>query len=413
MSTLARDVIATPERLGILLSYRPIYTRKKVVAAYDILLSGDAADAATALAELGSSVVLDAYADVYQNGRIENVPSVLRLAPATLLSSDKLSLPKKQYVIEVDCSTGLPSGLIERLQSLARQGYRLALAGYRSEREYLEPLLELVQFIRLDVHALGMDGVAEATRRLYFHHAKLLADGVDDTDQFYACADLGISYFQGDFLDKPTLAKGKTLSSNRLLLVELLAELRKPDTSPAALEQIAIKDANLTYRILKVINSAAVGLNREVSSLSQAISLLGTDELTRWANMLLVHGEPGKPDELMRSMLVRGRMCEVLAGLSCYDEPMSYFIVGLLSRLDVLTDISMKDLLRQVPLSNPVKQALLHRTGTLGQVLTEVEHYEHGRFDRLTWLVDASLYEVAYRHSVNWARHAQQALAAT
>jgi EAL and modified HD-GYP domain-containing signal transduction protein len=68
--------------------------------------------------------------------------------------------------------------------------------------------------------------------------------------------------------------------------------------------------------------------------------------------------------------------------------------------------------MRQVPLSFEVKQALLHRNGPLGELLTEVEHYESGRFDHLAWFVEPNLYEVAYRHSVIWARRAQQALEA-
>jgi EAL and modified HD-GYP domain-containing signal transduction protein len=255
-----------------------------------------------------------------------------------------------------------------------------------------------------------LPGIAEAARRLYFHKIKLLVDGVDAIDQFYACADLGTSWFQGDFLVKSTPVKDKKISTNKVLLLELLSELHRPDTTPMALEQIAIKDAAFSFRILKVINSAAVGLNREVSSLSKAISLLGTNELGRWANMLLVHGEPGKPEELMRNMLVRGRMCEILAELSGREDAMTAFIVGLLSRLDVLMDIAMRDLMRQVPLSFEVKQALLHRKGPLGELLTEVEHYESGRFDHLNWFVEPNLYEVAYRHSVIWARRAQQAL---
>ena len=169
-------------------------------------------------------------------------------------------------------------------------------------------------------------------------------------------------------------------------------------------------NAAFSFRILKVTNSAAVGLNREISSLSKAIGLLGTNELSRWANMLLVHGEPGKPEELMRNMLMRGRMCEILAELSGRNDAMTAFIVGLLSRLDVLMDIAMGDLMRQVPLSFEVKQALLHRSGPLGELFTEVEHYESGRFDHLNWLVEPNLYEVAYRHSVICARRAQQTL---
>ena len=410
MSTLAREVMATEERLGILLAFQPVYTRNKTVAAYEALLNQENGDCGAALPELTSSIVLGTYADTFQNGRIETVPTLLRVSPATLLSPDITSLPQSQYILEVAVPRNPSPELVAQLRALAASGYRLALAGYVPERSDLEPLLDVFQVVRLNLPQLGLSGIAEAARRLYFHKLKLLVDGVDAIDQFYACADLGTTWFQGDFLVKTTPVKDKKISTNKVLLLELLSELHRPDTTPMALEQIAIKDAAFSFRILKVINSAAVGLNREVSSLSKAISLLGTNELARWANMLLVHGEPGKPEELMRNMLVRGRMCEILAELSGREDAMTAFIVGLLSRLDVLMDIAMRDLMRQVPLSFEVKQALLHRKGPLGELLTEVEHYESGRFDRLAWFVEPNLYEVAYRHSVIWTRRAQQAL---
>ena len=122
-----------------------------------------------------------------------------------------------------------------------------------------------------------------------------------------------------------------------------------------------------------------------------------------------------KPEALTRGMLIRGRMCEVLAELSDQEggqqsTSVNHFIVGLLSQLDALMDIAMPELMEQVPLSQDVKSALLERRGPLGAVLTEVEAYEAGRFDALSLLSERAYYEVAYRHSTAWARQVQQAM---
>lgn len=412
MSALAREVVATQDRLDFLLSFRPVYTRSKSVAAYEVLLDNGRRDNTLSLADLAGRGVLGAYAGIYQNGRIENVPNLLRVTPATLWAAQSMSLPRSQYILEIAGDDMAEQGLPEQLRALAHRGYNLALAGYRPDREHLAPLLDVVQVVRLDLREVGLAGLAECARSACFHGAKLLADGVDDATQYCACAELGVTWFQGEFIGEPAPVQGKRIATNKQVLLALLAELRRPDTTPTALEQIAVKDPGLAFRILTVINSAATGLRHQISSLSDAISLLGTDELGRWVQLLLVHGEPGKPDELMRSMLVRGRMCETLATLANLDEPASHFMVGLLSRLDAMMDISMHDLMQQVPLSPAVKQALLHRSGPLGQILAEVERYERGQFDRLTWVVASPLYEVAYRHSVNWARQTQQALGA-
>ena len=53
---------------------------------------------------------------------------------------------------------------------------------------------------------------------------------------------------------------------------------------------------------------------------------------------------------------------------------------------------------------------LCSSTGSAGEILSEVEHYEAARFEALKNLVPRSYYEVAYRHSNVWAEQALQAL---
>nr|WP_305121293.1 HDOD domain-containing protein [Microbulbifer elongatus] len=249
-----------------------------------------------------------------------------------------------------------------------------------------------------------------AITKLRTHGVETLADNLKTRERFATCVKLGFTYYQGDFLSVPSPVKGKKISGNKALLLELLNELQNPTASPMRLEEIALQDAKLTYRILKLVNSAAVSLHREVRSISQAIGLLGMKEIQRWASLFLIEGEQGKPEELTRKMLIRGRMCEVLAEICGNGNASDNFIVGLLSLLDAMMDISMSELMEQVPLSQSVKDALLHRYGSLGDVLNEVELYEQGRFSELSLLDSQPIYETAYRHSVSWARQAQQAL---
>lgn len=106
-------------------------------------------------------------------------------------------------------------------------------------------------------------------------------------------------------------------------------------------------------------------------------------------------------------------MCELVAEMTNREKPINYFTVGLLSQLDVLLDIDMKELMEQVPLHHVLKAALISRKGSFGQILQEVEYYERGEFEHLQGLLDRHFYEVAYRHSLNWANQVMQALQST
>lgn len=415
--TRARDAIEAEDKLDVILACRPVYTRNQDVAAFQLLLHGEnpAEGASLSDIEATNTVILATYTHVFQGGKTRSVPSFLKVTDEVLMAPELPDLPKKQYILEIPQHLMLTAELVDRLKALARRGYRLAMAGYDPDDDELDVLLDIVHIVKIDIRGSDADSLRRISQKLRAHGVELLADQIADRAQFQRCLELGFDYYQGDFLSTPSPVKGKKIAGNKLLLLQLLSELHSPDASPARLEEIAIKDAGLTYRLLKTVNSAAMGLRREVNSLSDAIALLGLEEIKRWANLFLIDGEMDKPEALTRGMLIRGRMCEVLAELRSqeggeHSASVNHFIVGLLSQLDALMDIAMPELMEQVPLSQEVKSALLERRGYLGTVLDEVEAYEAGRFDDLSLLRERAYYEVAYRHSTAWARQVQQAM---
>jgi len=413
----ARDAIEAEDKLDVILACRPVYTRNQDVAAFQLLLQGDKPGEGASLSDIEATntVILGTYTHVFQGGKTRSVPSFLKITDEVLMAPELPDLPKKQYILEIPRHLMLTSELVDRLKALARRGYRLAMDGYDPNDDELDVLLDIVHIVKIDIRDDTADSLRRTVEKLRPHGVELLADRIADRERFQHCLELGFDYYQGDFLSTPSPVKGKKIAGNKLLLLQLLTELHSPDASPARLEEIAIKDAGLTYRLLKTVNSAALGLRREVNSLSDAIALLGLEEIKRWANLFLIDGEMDKPEALTRGMLIRGRMCEVLAELHGQEggergASVNHFIVGLLSQLDALMDIAMPELMEQVPLSQEVKSALLERRGALGTVLTEVEAYEAGRFDALSLLGERAHYEVAYRHSTAWARQVQQAM---
>lgn len=400
------------EQLQVLLARQPIFTKNQDVVAYELLFrtqSGEF-DATVTDDRATLSVIVNTYASICRDGEIRSLPCYLKLTDKVLLDSSLPELPKDTFALELLGHTEVTPALIAKLQELAKRGYRLVLADYDPGETKFEPLLNIVHVLKLDILKLGLQALPPIIAKLKPYNLELLADKVENQDQFRQCLEMGFSLYQGYFLSKPVPVRGKKIGGNKVVLLQLLAELQNPETTAAALEQIAVNDAALTYKILRVVNSAAFSLRREIESLSHAITLLGLDQIRRWVTLFLASGEAGKPDELTRNMLVRGRMCELLAELMGHQQPINYFIVGLLSQLDVLLDIAMPELMEQVPLRQDIKDALLSRAGELGEVLTDVELYERGEFDKLHRLVEPAYYEVAYRHSLAWGEQVMQAM---
>ncbi|WP_409524185.1 EAL and HDOD domain-containing protein [Nitrincola sp. MINF-07-Sa-05] len=398
--------------LPVLMARQPIFTKSQDVAAFELLFRDEQGNFVQGLKddEVTLEVLLSSYAGISVEGEIQNLPFFLKVTDKILLGDQLPDLPRQSFVLELLGHSEITPALVEKLKELAKKGFRLALADYDPSDARFEPLLNIIHVLKLDIQLLGLDRLPALLQKLRPYQLELLADKVETQDEFRQCLEMGFALYMGYFLSRPKLIRGKKLSGNKVVLIQLLAELQKTSATAASVEEIALKDPALTYKILRVVNSAAFNLRREISSLSHAIAMLGMEQIKRWVMLFLAKSDDGKPDELTRNMLVRGRMCELLAEMTGRAEPMNYFITGLLSQLDVMMDMPMDDLMQQVPLQADIKEALLSRGGLLGEVLTEVETYERGDFGSLKKMLELPYYEVAYRHSLNWSQSIMQAL---
>ncbi|MCM8825809.1 MAG: HDOD domain-containing protein [Candidatus Omnitrophica bacterium] len=169
--------------------------------------------------------------------------------------------------------------------------------------------------------------------------------------------------------------------------------------------------SNISFKLLRYINSAAIGIRHRISSLRQALVLLGERLLRRWlliaVTTLLLED---KPPELIVLALTRGHMCEQIAatlGLPSEPDP---FLVGLFSVLEALVDQPLTELLDEIPLSNEIKDALLQMPTPLGKVYSLVRAYELADWETVNSLCDQlklpqNQLAVFYERSVRWADH--------
>ena len=392
-------------RLGMLVTFQPVYASNLDVHAFRLLAESGAGREQHLAHDISAiqQLIVENYTSIYQNGELQTLPCLLSVDAETLISPDFPELPRGHFIIELKQPCRPTPVLVQHLQSLARKGYLLALDGLAENGESLAPLLQVIHMLRLDFSRISADEMPSLLAELKPYGLDLLADKLTHPEQFRTCLEAGFRLFCGTFFAEPRQVRGKIPGTDKLQLMELLACLENPECSLDEIEDIIIRDANLTYRFLKLANAASYGINREIEVLSHALTLLGTRQIQRWVTLFLLEGHDSKPAELSRKMLVRARMCEVLAVILSRPNPVSYFIVGLLSQLDLLTDMAMEDLMSNVPLSQEIKAALLDRKGEMGILLQEVEDYEKGHFQALRTLPERHYYEVSYRHSTAWA----------
>ena len=395
----------------VLMARQPIFDRNQKVVAYELLYRCEEAQghALFSNSEATSEVLLNAYTSISDAGETKRVPAFINLTRDILVGKQLPEVSKKHIVLEILEDIEPDEEVINAVKELHSEGYRIAMDDFVYDPKFDE-LLKLAQIVKVDVFELSTDEIRKQVQELKKHKVTLLAEKIETHEQLEECIELGFKLFQGHFLSKPKVIKGKKIQGSQVALMQLIQELQNPKATPEALEELIIRDPALTYKLLRIVNSAGYHLVRQVESVAEAIVLLGLEQVKKWATLIAMSSNQEKPEELSRSLLIRGRMCEEIAQAEKLSNYGSYFMAGMMSGLHALLDLDRDTMLEQVPLGDDIKNAVSLGEGEIGKVLRNVVNYENGDWDLLPMDLDGNLYDKAYRSSLEWAQESMQAM---
>jgi EAL and modified HD-GYP domain-containing signal transduction protein len=272
----------------------------------------------------------------------------------------------------------------------------------RHQREQLLPFLPHCSSTKVDLRLVNRDRMIHEMSSLREWTAAPLAENVETMEDFEFCRELGFQYFQGYFFCKPKAVSRATMPTNRMTLCRLLARLQQPDVTIAEVEAIMSEDPSLSHRLQHCIHSAAIGMLRKIQSIQHAIRMVGLDHIRTLFSLVVLSSLDDKPRELTRTSVIRARICQIL-GEGSSRQYGSYFTTGLFSILEAFLDCSMEKAMEQIPLSDEMRNALLHKKGPKGRLLAAVIAYEQGDWDALIQMrIDPEKIAKAYLDSVAW-----------
>jgi len=214
----------------------------------------------------------------------------------------------------------------------------------------------------------------------------IIATGLSDVDAIERALAAGATLASGSFNTQVAAPRQRTLNGDVLRIIQLLNAVRDERQPLGELTRDLRGDVGLCYRLLRHVNSAAMGLTRSVESIDQAVLILGRSELYRWLSVLLLAAVSGRPSSraLQQVSLARARMLELLARECGTEPPDTLFTVGLLSLLNVMLEMPMSQALQPLRLSEPAHNALLDRSGPWHAMLTLSEALERHDLDAAT-----------------------------
>jgi EAL and modified HD-GYP domain-containing signal transduction protein len=389
---------------------QPIFNTALEVEGYELLFRGGSDGEALVANPEGATatVVLNSFTEIGLERIVGPHTAWINVSREFVLTGLARTVPPGLVGLEILEDQVIDDRFIGAVHALKAQGYRLALDDFEYSPS-AEPLLPLVDVVKLDLLGLGREGLARHVERLKPYGVLLLAEKLESRDDHAYCAALGCHLFQGFFFRQPELVHNRSISANRLSLLQAVAALQDPSVDLAALEHLISRDVALSFRLLRYINSAFFGLRMEVRSIGQALALLGVERLRHWATLSLLASIDDKPPELTVTALVRARFCERAGGLlRGAPSPGQLFTLGLFSVIDALMDAPIAEVIASIPFPQEMREALVAHDGEQGRLLECVGALEAADFDRAQSIV-ANAGEL-YLEALVWANGAAEAL---
>lgn len=368
--------------MDIYVARQPIFDRKMNVLGYELLYRRgmnnlyEGSDDNQATAEL----ISNSYLNMHFSELTDGTKGFINFSEKMLIEQIPLILPKELTVVEILERVEITDELIEACKKISDKGYTIALDDYIFDESSL-PLLEIADIIKVEFPFVEH----EIQRKLiskYKNRIKFLAEKVETREEYKLALDMGYDYFQGYFFSKPVIIKSKevdNLNVNLILILEMLNQ-KEPDFQKMA--EVIQSDLGLVYKLLKLANSALLGTRNKIISIKHALVQLGIIEISKWIYVLLLRDvQTVENKELIKTCLIRAKLMELLAiDIGMRNKKLDYFLTGMFSSIDVLTNRDMKEILDELPLSDDVKDALLGKCNEIREMLDMILNYENLRW---------------------------------
>ena len=307
-----------------------------------------------------------------------------------------------RVMLRIDYQTALEPELAGVLDALAGRGYALSLYQLPGQ-DFDATLLERFGTVEVDLAGWDPGDAGLAVARIRGGRATALAAGLHDYTAFEEAKALGFELFAGPFYASRHRAAVRKVPVGEMGTLVSLAAMQSGSATIEELEQVIDRDVGLSVKLLRYINSAYVGLRGNITSIRQAVMMLGSRGVSRWALLVALTGGPSTPRELSVMGLTRARMCELLGSDRDDVAGDQLFTVGLLSVADALLDVPLETIVEELPLADEVGAALLRRDGPAGSILDAVVSYERGDFDAASLVAHSRGIASSYRDALGWA----------
>jgi EAL and modified HD-GYP domain-containing signal transduction protein len=373
--------------MGFFAARQPILDKRKELFGYELLFRTSLdnvfpdVDQEKATSKMIEGLQFDLGLDRLADGKW----AFINFTQQSLLGGYPELLPKQKVVVEI-LETATPTQeLYDALERLHRKGYLLALDDFVHGPKWA-PFYKLIDIIKIDYLESSADEISDTIAAIKeYPKIKLLAEKVENNQEFQEALELGFDYFQGYFFSRPEVIRSQSLTPAQTTIASLMNKISVdvPDFNEIA--QLFELDVTLSFKLLRYTQSAMFKRRNPIKTIKQAVLVLGKYELERFISLLFAAQFVGeKPQELIRLSIQRAKFCELLAP-HCKQakSSSSAFLTGMLSLIDAMLDADLNTVINDLPLAPEIKIALTEHKGWLAESITLCQHFEKGNWQEM------------------------------
>ncbi|MCP5053803.1 MAG: HDOD domain-containing protein [bacterium] len=398
----------------VVVARQPIFDKKKEVFAYELLFRSDFQEHLTyaPTTKKKGKTSIEGVDSIFISGlkRLTNgKKAVINFNREMLLNKLPLVFPSDLLGVEIHEDSESDNKMTKSVSKLKNAGYLVVINDSLFNQADFS-LIKLADVVGVDFRSGGLQ------KRISFfedNHTRprFLARSVETACDYDLASEKGYQYFQGSFFSAVDMVSVRSIPGYKMNLMRILREINKPAVEFSRIEEILKKDVSITYKLLRLINSASFGFKTQVQSIHHALTLLGEGEIRKWLSLIVLSSVgTDKPQELVRGTLVRAKLCESIASKLNYKrERSNFFLMGMFSMVDAFLGRPMPEILVDLPLDTHIKDALLGNPNHYRDVLELVIGYEKAEwrtFDQMTENLGIDRYILSgfYIDAVEWGK---------
>ncbi|MEA2101593.1 MAG: HDOD domain-containing protein [Thermodesulfobacteriota bacterium] len=390
---------------------QPIFDRDKKIFAYELLFRDGMAnffpdiDGSSATSRILSSTFFTSDIDQITGGK----RAFINFTGDLILREIPLMFPHQVTTVEILEDIQVDEQIIRACTKLKDQGYCIALDDFQYHPG-LDPLIAMADIIKLDLRISPPEEIREYIDRFNATGVKFLAEKVETIEEFQQYTEMGCSYFQGYFFSRPQIMKNRDIPSLKINMLQVMTEVNSDQFRVDRLKEMIERDVGISYKLLKYLNSPFFRRTNDISSIKQAIVMLGENGIRRFLSVIILSElSEDKSSEVLKNSIVRAKFCEQLGAIKkTQREASRFFTLGLFSLIDVILENTMDHILDNLPLAKDIKDTLMHRETQMTPLLKLTIDYEKGNWKDVIETaddmgVDITPFPSLYSEAIGWA----------